>query len=116
MPMMEIKIQAQAQSPDLIFGWTPEQADFDEILIGRKAKFNVEITNNDSVEAKLVVVGEPTSEWVNKYKIKGDKLKPAGTSYVEIELQKNIEPGLFRTALTLPSGQICRAGHARDIP
>ena len=99
--MMEIKIQAQSQSPDLIFGWTPEQADFDEVLIGKKAKFNVDITNNDSVEAKLVVVGEPTAEWVNKYKIKRDKLKPTESTKVEIELQKNIAPGLFKTALTL---------------
>jgi hypothetical protein len=101
MPMMEIKIQAQSESPDLIFGWTPEQADFDEVLIGKKAKFNVDVTNNDSVDAKLIVVGEPTMEYVKKYKIKNDNLKPGESTPIEIELQKDIAPGAFKTALTI---------------
>jgi len=101
MPMMEIKIQAQAANPEQIFTWTPEQADFNEILIGKKAKFNVDITNNDSVDIKLGIVGEPTKEWVKKYKIKDNKLKPAESTRIEIELQNDIAPGLFKTALTL---------------
>jgi len=99
--MMEIKIQAESESPNMIFAWTPEQADFNEVLIGKKAKFNVDITNNDSVEARLTVVGEPTAEWVNKYKIKDDKLEPGESTQIEIDLQKNIAPGTFKTALTL---------------
>jgi hypothetical protein len=101
MPMMELKIQAQSNSPDMILAWTPEEADFNEILIGKKAKFDVDITNNDSTEAKLVVVGEPTAEYVKKYKIKDDDLEPKESTQIEIELQKDIAPGTFKTALTL---------------
>ena len=39
--MMEIKIQAQGSSAKTVLDCTPKQADFDEILIGKKAKLNI---------------------------------------------------------------------------
>ena len=100
-PMMEIKIQAQSENPDIIFAWTPEQVDFDEILIGQKSKFNVQVTNKDSVGVNLVVVGEPLTEFVKKYNLKKKSLKPGESTQIEFEMQKDIAPGLFKTALTL---------------
>ncbi|MCP4584056.1 MAG: hypothetical protein GY839_20785 [candidate division Zixibacteria bacterium] len=99
--MMEIKIKAQANTPGKKFEWLPDKAEFDEILIGKKAKFKLELTNKDSSDAHLIVVSEPTNEYVKKYKIKKDKLKPDQGTQIEFELQKNLPPGVFRTALTL---------------
>jgi hypothetical protein len=99
--MMEIKIQAQSENPDLIFTWTPEQVDFAEILIGQKSKFNVQVTNKDSIGVDLVVIGEPLTEFVKKYSIKDKSLEPAESAQIEFEMQKDIAPGQFKTALTL---------------
>jgi hypothetical protein len=112
--MTEIKIKAQGASPSTKFTMEPDRADFDEILIGEKAKMNLALINKDSVKTKLVVVSAPSEEYVKKYKIKKDKLDPGQTTRVEFELQKNLPPGAFKTALTLQDGD--RADTRITIP
>ena len=94
-------IYARANNPDKIFDWQPEQVDFDEVVIGQKAKMVAVLTNTDSVEAEINVVSEPTSEYVKKLKIKKTKLQPGQSTDIEIELNKDIAPDAIKTALTL---------------
>jgi hypothetical protein len=70
-------------------------------LIGKKAKFELKLTNDDSVKVPIEVVSKPTEEYVKKYKIDKDKLKPGQSTDIKIELRKDIPPGAFKTALTL---------------
>jgi hypothetical protein len=96
-----LAIYARANNPDKIFDWQPDQVDFDEILIGQKAKMVAKLTNTDSVEAEINIVSEPTSEYVKKLKIKKTKLRPGQSTDIEIELNNNIAPDAIKTALTL---------------
>jgi hypothetical protein len=96
-----LSVQARANNPDKIFDWQPDKVDFDEILIGKKAKMVAELTNTDSVEAEINVVSEPTSEYVKKFRIKKTKLRPGQSTDIEIELKNNIAPDAIKTALTL---------------
>lgn len=81
--------------------WTPDQADFGEVLVNQKAKMKLKLTNHDSSDVKLEVVSEPTTEFVKKYKIKDDDLRPQQSTDIEIELQNGLPLGVFKTALTL---------------
>ena len=88
------------------FTLTPDQADFDEVLIGKKDKLKLELQNLDTTTVTLEVVSEPTDEFVKKFKIKREKLKPEQSTKIEIELNNDLPPGAFKTALTLqPEGQ-----------
>lgn len=99
--LAQLKITAFGEEPGLHCSWTPETADFGEVLVNKKARMKLELTNNDTSEVKLEVVSEPTTEYVKKYKIKKDDLKPQKSTEVEVELQQDIPMGPFKTALTL---------------
>jgi uncharacterized membrane protein len=75
--------------------------DFGDIVLGKKHKFKIEVTNDGSTKSKLLMVDYPSKEYVKKIKIKKDKLKPGKSTTIELELLKEIPPGRFTTSFSL---------------
>jgi len=100
-PVASLTIIARANMSESKFTWNPDQADFDQVLIGKGGNFKLELQNTDSTEMRLEVVSEPDPLIVKKYKIKKDKLKPNQTTEIEFELNNDLPPGAFKTALTV---------------
>lgn len=100
-PTMNISISARTDTADCSLRCNPLMADFNEILIDKKAEMEVDLTNIGTVKAELEIVSEPTDEFVDKYKIKKTKLDPGKDTRIEFELRKDIPPGDFKTALTV---------------
>lgn len=100
-PLAELKVTSKSDKSLALFEVNPEAADFDQILAGKKEKMKLELVNADTTMTKLAVIGEPTDEFVKRYKIKKDKLKPGQKTEIEIELRDDLQLGAFKTALTL---------------
>ncbi len=100
-PTLQLSISARTDTADCMLRCRPEMVDLGEVLIGKDDKFEVEITNIDSLKSEIMVVSEPTSEFIKKFKIKKDKLKSDQKTKIEFQLQDNIPPGEFKTALTI---------------
>ncbi len=100
-PVMGLRVQATANMHESNFTWNPDQADFNEVLIGKGGKFEMEFQNNDSNKVELEVVSEPDKDVVEKYKIDRLDLKPGQKTKIKIELREDLPPGGFKTAMTV---------------
>lgn len=100
-PLTQLVITAFGEEPQMKFGRTPEIADFGEVLVDHKSKMKLELNNTDSSNVELEVVAKPLPEYVKKYKINSESLKPGQMVNIEVELQKDIALGAFKTALTM---------------
>ena len=99
--MTQLKIKAEVNAPGQNLSYTPLQADFGEVVVGKKRKFTIELTNDDSTKCKINIVDWPCSEFIKKTKLKKDKLKPGKTTKIEFELSKKIPVGRFNTSISL---------------
>jgi len=80
---------------------TPSEVDFGEIMFGEKKKVSIELINGDSTKSELVIVENPSEEYIKKTKIKNKKLKPGKSTKIEFEVSRKISRGNFNASLTL---------------
>jgi len=100
-PEASLSISARTDTSGCGLRCVPEIADFGDVLIGKDDKFEVELKNIDTLETAIEIVSGPTSEYVNKYKIKKNKLKPGQSIKIEFQLRDDIPPGEFMTGITI---------------
>lgn len=100
-PSLSLSISAHTDTSDCMLLCTPKIVNYNDVLLGKSAKVKVELENLDSVRTELEIVSEPTSEFIEKYKIKKTKLKSGQKTSIEFKLRDDIPPGEFKTALTL---------------
>jgi len=103
-PTTHISVKASAyDSTKSMFTWDPLplRVDFGELLVGEKGKITVKLTNQDSLKRELTVVSPLSEEYIRKFKIKKNKLKPGKSTKIEFEVARDIPLGRFYTSVTL---------------
>lgn len=96
-----MKITSTVNNELLKFTCLPLQADFEDVVSGKKSKISLELTNIDTTISEIITVSNPISEYIKKTKIKKRKLKPGQTTKIEFELSKTAPIGNFSTSLTI---------------
>ena len=103
-PQMQLSISATTDTSACKVISDPFVVNFDQVLIGKDAKLKIDLTNIDTQKNDVVVIGEPTDEYIDKYKIKKTSLKPGQKTEIEFQIRDDIAPGDFKTGLTLQVG------------
>jgi hypothetical protein len=99
-PYMELRFSSTINDPLQILETSPLEANFKTIASGVKSKMTINLTNIDSTLTKLVVIEQPSPEFI-KIKFAKMKLKTKESTTIELSLSDNISAGPFASSLTI---------------
>lgn len=100
-PTAKLSIKSRSGDENFRFEVTPEEADFGDLLPGKKEQLKIVLKNTDSTTSNLIIVDSPYFELIKKTKIKRLKLKPGQKTDIQFYLADIQDLGRFFTTLTL---------------
>ena len=99
-PYLDLRFKAVINNPLQILEYSPLQADFKDVPVGKKGKVEMNLTNIDTSESKIKIIEKPASEFI-KTDLKKEELDPGATTQIELTLQDDVEAGTFLSSLTI---------------
>jgi len=99
-PYMDIRFKSNINNPLMPFEFTPYQADFKNLPIGKSETFKITITNNDTTLSELIIVDQPDKNFV---KVGLDKaaLKPGESTTIKFTTSEKIAAGSYVSSVTI---------------
>jgi hypothetical protein len=99
-PYLELRFTATINDPLQIIESSPLEVNFKTLPLGAKANMAISLTNLDSTLSKLIIVEQPSQEFI-KVKINKMKLKPKESTKLDLTLSDKISEGPWASSITI---------------